>query len=123
MVEKTHKQRIGRWGEEVATRFLEGKGLHLIAHNVHTPYGEIDLIMREGEDLVFIEVKARTTATFGFPEEAISARKRDHLIHSAQAYLQEHIEMPDSWRIDVIAIRGDPAQNDPEVEWFQNAVL
>lgn len=123
MAEKTHKQSIGRWGEEVAVRFLEGKGLKLVERNVRTAYGEIDLIMMDGADLLFIEVKARTTATYGLPEDAITARKREHLIHSAEAYLQLHTDMPDSWRIDVIAIRGKPAIADPEIEWFQNAVV
>jgi len=123
MAEKTHKQRVGKWGEEVAVHFLTDKGLNLVARNMRTPYGEIDLIMMDGVDVVFIEVKTRTNAAFGLPEDAITASKREHLMHSAQAYLQEHTELPDSWRIDVIAIRGKPAQSDPEVEWFQNAVV
>jgi putative endonuclease len=123
MTEKMHKQRIGKWGEEIAVRFLEGKGLSLVARNVHTEYGEIDLIMLDHMDLVFIEVKTRTTASFGMPEDAISSVKREHMIHSAEAYLQTHIALPDTWRIDVIAIRGKPSSTDPEITWFQNAVV
>lgn len=123
MVEQTHKQRIGRWGEETAVQFLINKGLRLIARNVRTPYGEIDLVMMDDSGLIFVEVKTRTNDRFGFPEEAITYRKREHLIQSADAYLQVHPELPDSWRIDVIAIRGKPSQPEPEIEWFQNAVV
>lgn len=123
MAEKTHKQRVGRWGEDVAVHFLAKKGLELVARNTRTAYGEIDLIMMDGADVVFVEVKTRTNEAYGLPEDAITASKREHLIHSAQAYLQAHEELPDSWRIDVIAVRGKLAQSDPEVEWFQNAVV
>lgn len=123
MTEKTHRQNVGRWGEAVALRFLEGKGLKLVERNVRTAYGEIDLILMDGADLVFVEVKARTSGAFGLPEDAIGARKREHMIHSAEAYLQAHTDLPDAWRIDVIAIRGKPANDTPEIEWFQNAVV
>jgi len=123
MKEITHRQRIGKWGEDKAVSYLQDKGLTLVARNERTDFGEVDLIMMDGADLIFIEVKTRTTATFGLPEEAINARKRDHLIQSAEAYLQTHEGLPDSWRIDVIAIRGKPSVGNPEIEWFQNAVV
>lgn len=123
MVEKTHRQRIGKWGEDIAVRHLEARQLKLVGRNVRTPYGEIDLIMMDGADVVFIEVKTRTNAAYGLPEDSITARKRSHLMQSAEAYLQDHPELPDAWRIDVIAIRGKPTQSDPEIQWFQNAVV
>lgn len=119
----THRQHIGKWGEDLAVRYLEEKGLRLVARNERTEFGEIDLIMMDEADLIFFEVKTRTTSAFGLPEEAISARKREHLIHSAEAYLQSHEGLPNSWRIDVIAIRGNPFVGDPEIEWFQNAIV
>jgi putative endonuclease len=123
MKKLTHRQRIGKWGEDLAVCYLEEKGLTLVAKNERTEFGEVDLIMMDGADLIFVEVKTRTTSAFGLPEEAISARKREHLIHSAEAFLQNHEELPNSWRIDVIAIRGKPSAGDPEIEWFQNAVV
>lgn len=123
MAEQTHKQRIGRWGEDIAVEFLVGKGLKLIARNARTRHGELDLVMLDGGGLVFVEVKTRTNNAFGFPEEAITYRKREHLLLSADAYLQAHTELPDEWRIDVIAIRGKPSLPNPEIEWFQNAVV
>lgn len=123
MADRAHKQRIGQWGEQVALDFLIGKGLRLVARNVRTPYGELDLVMTDAEGLVVVEVKARTSSTFGLPEEAITARKREHLIQSLEAYLASRTGLPDSWRIDVIAIRGKPTGPDPEIVWFQNAVV
>lgn len=119
----THRQHIGKWGEDLAVHYLEEKGLSLVSRNERTEFGEVDLIMMDGADLIFFEVKTRTTSAFGLPEEAISARKREHLIHSAESYLQSHEGLPNSWRIDVIAIRGNPSAGNPEIEWFQNAVV
>lgn len=123
MVEKTHKQKIGKWGEQVALEFLTDRGLKLIARNVRTPYGELDLIMSGPDGWVIIEVKARTNSAFGMPEESITARKREHLIQSMEAFLQSQSGLPESWRIDVIAIRGKPTDANPEIVWFQNAVV
>jgi putative endonuclease len=116
MADKAHRQKIGQWGEQVALDYLIDNGLQLVARNVRTPYGELDLVMMDALGLVVVEVKARTSSAFGLPEEAITARKREHLIQTRPG-------LPDSWRIDVIAIRGKPAGPDPEIVWFQNAVV
>lgn len=123
MADKAHRQKIGQWGEQVALDYLIDNGLQLVARNVRTPYGELDLVMMDAMGLVVVEVKARTSSAFGLPEEAITARKREHLIQSLEAYLATRPGLPDSWRIDVIAIRGKPAGPDPEIVWFQNAVV
>jgi putative endonuclease len=121
---QTHRQRIGKWGEDAAAGFLERQGYCILARNVHTAYGEIDLIARQPDgDLVFVEVKTRTNSKFGLPEEAVDFRKMAHLISSAQAYLLEKSSEPDEhWQIDVIAIQGRPGQNDDDIrfEHFQN---
>ncbi len=118
-----NRQAVGRWGEDVAAAYLAGKGYEILARNLRTPYGELDLITRQGEALVFVEVKTRTSRTFGFPEEAVTAAKQRHLLESAQSYLQENPEWEGEWRIDVIAIeRLDPRQP-PEITHFENAIL
>jgi putative endonuclease len=116
------KQLVGKWGEQIAKAYLERKGLQILAQNVRTPYGEIDLIARAPDAIIFIEVKTRTTASFGFPEEAVDRKKRQHLILSAEAYLQQHPEIQLDWRIDVIAIEKNPSIKEPRIEWFENAV-
>ena len=117
LLEKTHKQRIGRWGENVAAFYLEKRGYQILAHNVRTPHGEIDLVTRqEAGCLVFIEVKTRTNAHFGLPEEAVDKRKLEHVFRAAEDYLQNHPEMvKQEWRIDVIAIQGRPGGRDEDI--------
>lgn len=118
-----HNQYIGRWGERYAEAFLVERGWNVLDRNVHTPYGELDLVVRQRDILVFVEVKTRTTDSFGFPEIAVSSLKRAHLVQSAEAYLQSHPNLSDlSWRIDVIAIQGKPKDKLVSIEWFENAI-
>ncbi len=118
---RSNKMALGRRGELLAAEFLAKQGVSIIARNIRTPYGELDLIGFHAETLVFFEVKTRRTDTYGYPEESVSATKRDHLIASAQAFIQDHPELPRDWRIDVVAIRLYPGQM-PVFEWFENAV-
>jgi putative endonuclease len=118
-----YRQSIGKWGEAYAEKYLQSEGLRFIARNERTPYGEIDLIVQDGEIIVYVEVKTRTTEAYGYPEAAINFRKRKHLIESALFLSQKYQDYGDHWRIDVISIykpRGK--KNEPVVEWFKNAV-
>ncbi len=121
---QTRKQRIGRWGENVAAAFLEQRGYHVIERNVRTRQGEIDLVARqETGGLVFVEVKTRTNDSFGLPEEAVDDRKLEHIFLAAEAYLQAHPDLAEQdWRIDVIAIQGRPGEKveDVCIEHFKN---
>lgn len=121
------RMELGQWGEEQAAEFLQDLGYVIVARNVRTPYGEIDLIAQEfpvhaeGEiTTVFIEVKTRSSKKYGFPEEAITPRKQDHIISAAEHYLQEHPELQTNWRIDVIAIELYP-ESIPIINHFENA--
>lgn len=113
---------LGRWGEEYAADFLLQRGWEIIGRNVRTKYGELDLIARKGEELVFFEVKTRFSSEFGMPEEAVSEKKKVHLHHSAESYLELHPELSDDWRVDVIAIRFVGQGRNPEVVWFENVL-
>ena len=77
--------RTGEWGEQLAARFLEDKGLRILERNWRFSRAEIDLIAEEGEVLVFVEVKTRTSDYFGPPERFVSARKRQLLADAALA--------------------------------------
>lgn len=122
---KTHQQYIGSWGETVAGFFLESRGYQVLARNVRTPHGEIDLVTRQKKDggLVFVEVKTRTNDSLGLPEEAVDPKKLEHLLLAAEAYLQSH---PDQtalvWRIDIVAIQGKPGARveDVDIQHFEN---
>jgi putative endonuclease len=115
------RQFLGRWGESETARYLTEKGIEIIAQNVRTPYGEVDLIGRQGVELIFIEVKTRTTGLYGPPENAITRKKILHMVDSARYYLQEHPEYEDHWRIDVAAV-VKTSDGDIQIEYFENAI-
>lgn len=120
------RKSFGSWGERMAAAYLEHRGYVILERNARTAYGEIDLVARQvtqgGWATVFVEVKTRHTAAFGPPEAAITARKSQHLLESAQAYLQAHPELDEDWRIDVIAIRRVRDGEPPQVRHFEDAV-
>jgi len=134
---KTSRQALGLWGEDLAAVYLEQRGYTVLERNVRSPYGEIDLVVRQldpqagfgphgsngpGEVIVFVEVKTRRSTAYGLPEEAITAHKREHMLASAQAYMQAHPELAGDWRIDVIAIQRMPPPNQPLITHFENAI-
>ena len=114
-----HNQRIGKWGEQAAAAFLLQRGYVIVAQNFRTPYGEIDVIARQGDVTIFIEVKTRTSNTMGLPEESITPRKRQHMISAAEYYAAE--TAIDHWQIDVIAVEGK-AGLEPKITHFENAI-
>jgi putative endonuclease len=114
-----HNQRIGKWGEETAAEYLIQKGCEIVGQNVRTPYGEVDIVAKQGETTIFVEVKTRTSNTMGLPEESITPRKREHMIACAEHYAAEH-EI-DNWQIDVISIEGKPGTQ-PKITYFENAI-
>lgn len=114
-----HNQRIGKWGEDTAVEYLTQRGYEIIARNVRTPYGEIDIVAKQADITIFVEVKTRTSNTMGLPEEAITPRKREHMLSAADHYAAEH-EI-DHWQIDVIAIEGKPTTK-PKITYFERAL-
>jgi putative endonuclease len=114
-----HNQRIGKWGEQAAAEFLVQRGFVIIAQNFRTPYGEIDVIARQGEITIFIEVKTRTSNKMGLPEDSITPRKRQHMISAAEYYAAE--SEIDHWQIDVLSIEGKPGA-EPKITYFENAI-
>ena len=118
----SRRQALGQWGESLAAEHLADLGYEILARNVRTPYGEIDLLARQDDQLVFVEVKTRSNRAYGDPETSITEKKRAHLIAAAQAYLQTHPAPNTDWRIDVIAIRKRPAGQAPEIVHFENAI-
>jgi putative endonuclease len=97
-------QALGRSGEEFACRYLTGKGYEIVARRFRMFRGEIDIIARDGETLVFVEVKARTDESHGRPEEAVTPGKQRQIRRIAQAYLVAHPHPGVACRFDVVAI-------------------
>lgn len=102
------RSRTGAEGERVAAAHLRAQGIAVEGWNYRTRFGEIDLIARDGDDVVFVEVKTRRNAGFGAPEESVTRRKRGRLVLAAQEYLKEHELEERAWRIDVVAITLRP---------------
>jgi len=119
---KTFRQALGRWGESLAADYLIQKNYEILERNVRTPYGEIDLIARQGSVTVFVEVKTRTSKSFGYPEDAVTPSKQAHMIAAAQFYLMSQPELDRDWRMDVIAVQRMRSGQPPKIDHFENAV-
>ena len=100
---KGFRQQTGALGEAAAVRHLTSLGYTIVQRNYRCPWGEIDIVADTGSEMVFVEVRARTSDTFGTPEESITPAKAERMIRAAQAYLLEH-GVKRGWRIDLVAI-------------------
>jgi len=110
----------GKQAEESACRYLLDNGLKLIEKNYKCRGGEIDLVMRHNDSIVFVEVRYRHTNRFGSGAESVVKRKQDKIILAAMHYLQTHRKAAAAAsRFDVISIRDNFGKND--IEWIQNA--
>lgn len=108
--------RNGRHAEDVATAYLQQRGLKLVVRNYRCRFGEIDLIARDGKTLVFIEVRMRTSDGFGGAAASITATKRDKLLRTARHYLSVTARAP-ACRFDALLVNGA----DNSIEWLKNA--
>jgi putative endonuclease len=109
----------GRLGEDLAHRYLRGRGCTVVARNYRPPagHGEIDLVVWHGEKLVFVEVKTRDSAEFGEPERAVDAEKRLHLTPAARDYARRAGVEWQQARFDVVAVILSPRR----IEWLRDA--
>ncbi len=115
---RSHKQRIGQAGEDYAAKFLSEAGLIIIKRNYRCPKGEIDIIAQDQEDLVFVEVRTRSSAVNGWGEESITRTKRQHLLAVASYYLLEQgfSEWP-RVRFDLVSLRWH--EEKPQSNWLK----
>jgi putative endonuclease len=118
---QSQRQQIGSWGEGVAVEHLSAHGYTILARNVRTPHGEIDIVAQREDLLVFVEVKTRTSSRFAYPEDSVTSRKQAHMLAAAEHYLQEHTDSGDAWQFDVIAIEGNPGRP-PRITHFENVI-
>lgn len=123
---KNGRLSLGKWGEDKAAEYLIAAGFMILARNTRTPFGEIDLIVRHTADasqgIVIVEVKTRSSTSYGFPEEAVSRQKRERLKNSAEAFMVQHPELGENWRLDVIAIQKSAKDAEPDIQHFVNAI-
>ena len=117
-----YRQSLGHLGEGMAATYLEKKGYIILDRNLHTPYGEIDLIAGHAEAIIFIEVKTRASKSLGPPEISITRRKAEHMRSAAEYYIQQHPELINDWRIDVLTIQLRKDNTPPLIDHFENAI-
>ncbi len=106
----------GAQAEERAARYLQDRGLRPVASNVRRPWGELDLIMREDDTVVFVEVRMRSRGDYGGGLESIDRRKRGRLRRMAETWMQEQ-QWDGPARFDVVALDGDGG-----IEWIVDAI-
>lgn len=107
----------GREAETLALGYLQSRGLTLVAQNFRCRFGEIDLIMRDGQTIVFAEVRLRKSNAFGGASASVDSRKQRRILAAARHYLSELRGSP-VCRCDVVLLRD---LNDKDIEWIQNA--
>ena len=113
------KQQYGKKSESVAVAQLKKNGYQILERNYRTKMGEIDIIARDGDVIVFVEVKARQTTGYGNPKHAVTWTKQQKIARTALTYLKSTNQMDQKARFDVVAIQ--PAGNGPSVEIVKNA--
>ncbi len=110
---------IGRFGEDIAVRYLEANGAQILERNFYYHGGEVDLIIRDFDKepyLVFVEVKYRKNTDNGFPEESVTPYKQKRIVKGAYSYMNlHHVPYNTACRFDVISI------TDKEIRWIKNA--
>lgn len=107
----------GLTAEHTAEAYLKKQGLSLLEKNFSCRFGEIDLVMRDGKTLVFVEVRLRTNAKFGSAAQSINHAKQEKLIRTAQFYLQQK-DLALACRFDVVLFSDTQMQ---AIEWIRNA--
>lgn len=121
MTRLTEKQTLGNQAERLAEQLLLDQGMRLLARNYRCKQGELDLVMRDRDTVVFVEVRYRRTSQWGYAAETVDWRKQKKLIAAAHHYILTHPHLADNaCRFDVIAAEGNPA--DPaSYRWIREA--
>jgi putative endonuclease len=101
---------FGRLGERRAARHLKKAGYRILARNFRAAGAEIDLIALDGDTIVFVEVKSRRSDAAGAPEEAVDERKQERIRRAAEIFASSHRLNGRSMRFDVVALRGQGAE-------------
>jgi putative endonuclease len=119
---KTRRSALGAEGERAAKAYLQAKGFRILHENYSTPLGEIDLIAQDGDVVVFVEVKARTSGEFGSPQAAVTRQKQRQIVRVAELFLLRHRLSGAACRFDVVAVTFAGSQaGRPEILLIRDA--
>ena len=117
-----NRRDTGILGEKLARDFLKKHGYRILDTNYRCPHGEIDIVARRGDVLVFVEVRTRRSLEYGSPEESVTAAKKEHLKATAFHYCQTHDNLPLHYRIDFVAVELDGKGQPLRIELIENVV-
>jgi putative endonuclease len=116
------RKEVGILGEKAAQAFLKKRGYRIRDVNYRCRRGEIDIVAQKRDVLVFVEVRTKTSADFGSPEESVTFAKKEKLVSLALSYIAEHKNLPESWRIDFVGVELDHKGKATRIELIENAV-
>ncbi len=117
----THNE-LGKWGEEVATAYLQEKGYTIIERDWKSGHRDIDIIAIDEQTVVFVEVKTRRNRIFGDPEEAVDYMKLRHLRSAINHYVK-YKNIRQTVRLDIITVVGTPNGESPEISQTEDVPL
>ena len=112
---KLYKKLLGNKGEKAVEKYLKKRGCKILQRNFRTPFGEADLIIEDGGEIAFVEVKTRTSDSYGSPAEAVGKEKQSRYYRIAQFYWLQEKEEPNA-RFDVAEVFADG-----KIEYTKNA--
>lgn len=116
------RRETGILGESLARNYLEKRGYCVLENNYRCHEGEIDIVARHQDYLVFVEVRTKKSLKFGSPEESITQAKMKRLKACALYYQQTHYNLPESWRIDVVVIELNNKGKLSRIDLIENAI-
>lgn len=113
-------KKLGDWGENFVAEWLKDKEYQLVEKNYHSRYGELDLIMLNGDHYVFVEVKTRTTNSFGFAEYSITPKKISALTNTIYDYFVKNEIQTEDWQLDVVILEKNDFDLKPRIIHYEN---
>ena len=119
----TRRRALGARGEDLAAAFLRRQGFEILARNYRSPLGELDLVTRDGDEVVFVEVKARVGDSETAPDESVTPAKLERLGRLAESYLAAAGTPDAPWRVDVIAVLVDRGGRGTRIDHLRGAFI
>ena len=118
MAESTKEK--GDRGEDLATMYLENKGLTILERNYRFDKAEVDIVAHNGREIIFVEVKLRSSVNYGYPEDAVTEEKKKQIFKAAEAWLYERKMDGSPARFDVVSIISK-SKTEHKIKHFENA--
>lgn len=113
-----YRQKLGAYGEQLAEDFFRRRHYIILDKNFRTRDGEIDLIIKNNDELLFVEVKTRMSDAYGYPENAVDFRKLSRLHQTINAYLSQKT-YKGYWRLDIVSIEINRQNKKAKIIWFK----